>query len=127
MPALTKSSFSFIASLAMFLVPGVHMPPGTRTFILKPCLPYSLANVREKIIIPAFVMSRALVARFKVLAVMDPEMHSSQDARAIRDLFDGEINIQEKAAEKGSERYLRIKRMSNKKYLENELVLKKDQ
>ena len=64
---------------------------------------------------------------FTVLAVMDPGMHPSQDARAILDLFDGEINIQEKEAAKGSERYLRIKRMSNQKYLEDELLLKKDQ
>jgi hypothetical protein len=61
-------------------------------------------------------------AGFTALAVFDPEMHSSQDARAVLDLFDGEINIREK--ETG--RYLKIKRMSNQKYLEDELPLKKE-
>lgn len=60
---------------------------------------------------------------FTILAVMDPEMHSPQEARAVLDLFDGEINIYEKETEKGSERFLRIKRMSDQKYLENEIAL----
>jgi KaiC/GvpD/RAD55 family RecA-like ATPase len=64
---------------------------------------------------------------FTTLAVMDPEMHSPQETRAILDLFDGEINIREKETEKGLERYLRIKKMSNQKYVENEMLLKKDQ
>jgi tetratricopeptide (TPR) repeat protein len=62
---------------------------------------------------------------FTLLAVMDPEMHSPQEARAVLDLFDGEINIFEKPTEKGSERYLRIKRMSDQKYLDNEILLTK--
>jgi hypothetical protein len=61
-----------------------------------------------------------------MFAVMDPEMRSPQEARALLDLFDGEINIYEKQTEKGSERYLKIKRMSDQKYLENELLLKKE-
>jgi tetratricopeptide (TPR) repeat protein/KaiC/GvpD/RAD55 family RecA-like ATPase len=65
-------------------------------------------------------------AGFTTLAVFDPEMHSAQDARAILDLFDGEINIYEKETDKGLRRYLRIKRMSNQEYLDNELPLKKE-
>jgi adenylate cyclase len=65
-------------------------------------------------------------AGFTALAVFDPEMHSSQDARAIIDLFDGEINIHEKDTEKGPRKYLRIKKMSNYKYLEDEMSLKKE-
>jgi tetratricopeptide (TPR) repeat protein len=60
---------------------------------------------------------------FTTLAVMDPEMHSPQEARAVLDLFDGEINIFEKQTEKGSERHLKIKRMSDQKYLDNEILL----
>jgi len=60
---------------------------------------------------------------FTTLAVMDPEMHSSQDARAILDLFEGEINVHEKETEKGLGKYLKIKKMSNQKYLEKELLL----
>jgi tetratricopeptide (TPR) repeat protein len=62
---------------------------------------------------------------FTTLAVFDPEMHSLQDARAILDLFDGEINIFEKEKEKGSERYLKIKRMSDQKYMEDDIILKR--
>jgi hypothetical protein len=42
------------------------------------------------------------------------------------DLFDGEINIFEKQTEKGSERYLKIKRMSDQKYLEIDILLTKN-
>jgi KaiC/GvpD/RAD55 family RecA-like ATPase len=64
---------------------------------------------------------------FTTLAVMDPEMHSSQDARAILDLFDGEINIHEKETDKGLKKSVKIKKMSNQKYLEEDLLLKKEE
>jgi tetratricopeptide (TPR) repeat protein len=64
---------------------------------------------------------------FTTLAVMDPEMHSAQDARAVLDLFDGEISIYEKETEKGLGKYLKIKKMGNSKYMEDELPLKKGQ
>lgn len=60
---------------------------------------------------------------FTVLAVVDPEMHPSEELHAILGLFDGEISIYEK----GAEHLLRIKRMSNQKYLEDELPLRKRQ
>jgi KaiC/GvpD/RAD55 family RecA-like ATPase len=63
---------------------------------------------------------------FTTLAVMDPEMHPPQEVRAVLDLFEGEINIHEKETEKGLERFLKIKKMSNQEYLENELLLKKE-
>jgi tetratricopeptide (TPR) repeat protein/KaiC/GvpD/RAD55 family RecA-like ATPase len=63
---------------------------------------------------------------FTTLAVMDPEMHPPQEVRAVLDLFEGEINIHEKETEKGLERLLKIKKMSNHEYLENELLLKKE-
>jgi KaiC/GvpD/RAD55 family RecA-like ATPase len=59
---------------------------------------------------------------FTILAVVDPQMHSPEELHAILGLFDGEINIYEK----GAERFLQIKRMSNQKYLEDELLLKKE-
>jgi hypothetical protein len=58
---------------------------------------------------------------FTVLAIVDPQMHPSEELHAILGLFDGEINIYEK----GTEQFLRIKRMSNQEYPENELLLKK--
>jgi KaiC/GvpD/RAD55 family RecA-like ATPase len=62
-------------------------------------------------------------ARFTTLAVIDPQMHSSEELHAILGLFEGEINICERQTEKGSERFLKIKRMSNQKYMKNETVL----
>jgi hypothetical protein len=50
-------------------------------------------------------------------------MHPPQEFQAILDLFEGEINIYEKETEKGSQVFLKIKRMSNYKYLDNELPL----
>jgi KaiC/GvpD/RAD55 family RecA-like ATPase len=64
---------------------------------------------------------------FTILAVVDPQMHPPEELHAILGLFDGEINIYEKETEKGLGRFLKIKRMSDQKYLETELLLKKDE
>ena len=66
-------------------------------------------------------------AGFTILAVVDPQMHPPEELHAILGLFDGEINIYEKETENGSEKFLKIKRMSNQKYLESELLLKKEE
>jgi len=63
---------------------------------------------------------------FTTLAVMDPEIHPPEEVRAISGLFEGEVSLYEKETEKGSERFLKIKKMSNQEYLENELLLKKE-
>jgi len=63
---------------------------------------------------------------FTTLAVMDPEMHPQQEVRAVLDLFEGEFNIYETQTRKGSEKFLKIKKMLNQKYLESELHLKKE-
>ncbi len=63
---------------------------------------------------------------FTTLAVMDPQMHPQQEVRAILGLFEGEINIYEKETTKGPKKYLKIKKMTNQKYLENELPLRKE-
>lgn len=65
-------------------------------------------------------------SRFTTIAVMNPQMHPVQEVQAILDVFDGEINIREKETKKGTERTLVVKRMSNQKYLETELPLKKE-
>jgi tetratricopeptide (TPR) repeat protein len=64
---------------------------------------------------------------FTTLAVMDAEMHAPQEVRAVLDLFEGEINIYEKEADKGLGKFLKIKKMINQKYLEEELLLKKEE
>ncbi len=62
---------------------------------------------------------------FTVLAVMNPQMHPSEEAQAILDLFEGEISIYEKKGEKEAGKWLRIKRMVGQKYLEIESSLSK--
>jgi KaiC/GvpD/RAD55 family RecA-like ATPase len=62
---------------------------------------------------------------FTTLAVMNPKMHSPQEVHAILGLFDGEINIYEKESEKDLEKFLKIKKMYNQRYLESELPLRK--
>ncbi len=63
---------------------------------------------------------------FTTLAVMNPQMHPSEEVHAILDLFEGEINIYEKETERGLEKFLKIKKMYNQRYLESELPLKKE-
>jgi KaiC/GvpD/RAD55 family RecA-like ATPase len=60
---------------------------------------------------------------FILLAVMDPEMHSLQEVRAIADLFDGEINIYEKKDNSHVHKFLKILRMTDQEYLKSELPL----
>jgi hypothetical protein len=56
----------------------------------------------------------------------DPEMHPSQEVRAILDPFEGEISVYEKETEKGLQKFLKIKRMSNQKYSEDELPMRRE-
>ncbi|UCE96179.1 MAG: hypothetical protein JSV51_00795 [Candidatus Bathyarchaeota archaeon] len=60
---------------------------------------------------------------FVILAVMDPEMHSLQEARAVLDLFDGEINVYDKKIVSQTRTFLKIVRMRNQQYLKSELPL----
>ena len=63
---------------------------------------------------------------FTTLVTLNPQMHPSQELQAILDLFEGEINIYEKETERGSEKFLRIKKMANQSYLKDELLLKEE-
>jgi len=49
-------------------------------------------------------------------------MHPPQDVQAILGLFEGEINLEDR----GPQKFLKIKRMYNQKYLESEMPLKKE-
>ncbi|MCJ7423186.1 hypothetical protein MUP01_02820 [Candidatus Bathyarchaeota archaeon] len=60
---------------------------------------------------------------FTILALVDPEMHSSKDLHSILDVFDGEIKICEKETPRGPRRFLRILRMQDHKYSRNEKLL----
>jgi len=63
---------------------------------------------------------------FTTLAVINAQMHPPEEVQAILGLFEGEINIYEKETEKGLEKFLRVKKMSNQRYLESELPLRKE-
>ena len=60
---------------------------------------------------------------FTTLAVVNPHMHPQEEVQAILGLFEGEIRVSEKETDKGPEKILRIKRLYNQRYLENDLVL----
>jgi len=62
---------------------------------------------------------------FTTLAVIDPRMHPADETQAILGLFDGEIKIAEKETAKGMEKTLKILKLYNQKYLEDELALAK--
>jgi len=63
---------------------------------------------------------------FTTLVTLNPQMHPSQELQAILDLFEGEINLYEKETEKGSEKFLKIKKMANQRSLKDELLLKEE-
>jgi predicted transcriptional regulator len=62
---------------------------------------------------------------FTTLAVMNPHMHALQEAHAIIDLFEGEINIFEKESTDGVEKLVKVKKLYNQRYLEFEMPLSK--
>lgn len=63
---------------------------------------------------------------FTTLAVIDPQMHPSEELHAILGLFEGEISVYEKETEKALQKFLKIKKLSDQDYLENELLIKKE-
>ena len=63
---------------------------------------------------------------FAILAVMDPQMHPPEEVQAILGLFDGEIRITERETAEGTEKFLKIKKLYNQKYLEKEVLLSKE-
>ena len=63
---------------------------------------------------------------FTTLAVLDSEIHSQQEVRAIVGIFEGEIDVYEKETKEGLKKHLKIRKMTNQKYSENELHLRKE-
>lgn len=63
---------------------------------------------------------------FSTLAIVNPLMHPPEEVHAILGLFEGEISIYEKETSKGPEKFIRVKKMVDQKYLRNELLLKKE-
>jgi predicted ATPase len=63
---------------------------------------------------------------FTTLAVIDPQLHPQEETLAVLGLFDGEIRISEKETAKGTQRVLKIRKLYNQKYQENEIILTKE-
>jgi KaiC/GvpD/RAD55 family RecA-like ATPase len=63
---------------------------------------------------------------FTTLAVVNPDMHPREEVQAILSLFDGEIRVREKESAKGLEQRLRIRKLYNQQYLENEITLTRE-
>ena len=60
---------------------------------------------------------------FTILAVIDPGMHPAEELQAVLGLFDGQISLYEKETPKGTARFLKVKRMTDQKYLKDEIAL----
>ena len=63
---------------------------------------------------------------FTTLAVVDPQMHPAEEIQAILALFNGEMRVSERETARGTEKVLRIRKLSGQKYVENEIVLNKE-
>ena len=63
---------------------------------------------------------------FTTLAVVNPQMHSSEELEAITGLFEGDIRITERETNNGIVKLLKVKKMYNQRYLENEIVIVKE-
>jgi tetratricopeptide (TPR) repeat protein/KaiC/GvpD/RAD55 family RecA-like ATPase len=60
---------------------------------------------------------------FTILAMINPQMHLQEENQAITSLFDGEIKITQNEHTKA--RSLKVTRLTNQRYLEDELILNK--
>ena len=60
---------------------------------------------------------------FTILAVINPQMHPTEEVHAILGLFDGEIRVSEKETQTGLNKVLRIRRLYNRRYVEKELIV----
>ncbi len=63
---------------------------------------------------------------FTILAVVDPSMHPVEEMQAVLGVFDGEIRVTEKETTEGIKQTLRVRKLVNQKYQENEILLSKE-
>ncbi len=63
---------------------------------------------------------------FTSLMLLNPQMHSAEEVEAVLDPFEGEIDIYQRKTNGMTQKCLRIKRMLNQRYLENEMPLMKE-
>ena len=63
---------------------------------------------------------------FTTLAVVNPQMHPPEEVQAILGLFEGEIRISERETPTGLRKVLRVRKLYNQRYMENELALDRE-
>ncbi len=63
---------------------------------------------------------------FTILGVINPQMHTQEETQAIQGLFEGEIKLSERETNNGMEKTLRIRKLYNQKYIENEILLHRE-
>jgi uncharacterized repeat protein (TIGR01451 family) len=63
---------------------------------------------------------------FTTLGIVNLQMHPPEEVQATLGLFEGEIRVTERDVEDGVGRFLRIRKLYNQRYLENEIVLTRD-
>jgi KaiC/GvpD/RAD55 family RecA-like ATPase len=64
---------------------------------------------------------------FTTLAVIDPQIHPPEQLHAILGLFEGEVDIHEAETDQGLARFMKVKRLSNQKYLKDEAYLTEEE
>ena len=60
---------------------------------------------------------------FTMLAVLDPEMHALEGAKAVLNLFDGEISITQTKDPLECKTSIRIEKLRNQEYIKNPICL----
>jgi hypothetical protein len=60
------------------------------------------------------------------MAVVNRQMHPIEETEAVTSQFDGEIQIFEREIAGGLQQVLRIRKLHNQRYLENEIILPKE-
>ena len=63
---------------------------------------------------------------FTTLGVVNPQMHPPEEVQAILGLFEGEIRVTEKETSGGLKKILRVRKLYNQRYMENELILSRE-
>jgi len=58
---------------------------------------------------------------FTTLAVINPYMHASEEVQAVVGLFDGEISLYERESGEGPEKLIRVRKMHDQRYVEQEM------
>jgi len=63
---------------------------------------------------------------FTTLAVINQEMHPTEEVQALVGLFEGEIRVLERDTDRGLEKILRVRKLCNQRYLDNEIILTRE-